>query len=102
MILLILFFCCELGKVKILKQIHSNEDFTIVTALLGKTGRLSFGVNGALKKFKVKKGTATWDFAINKKCVVFTFWQNKLRMSSVENDVKSSLWIIWSNWLWLG
>ena len=42
-----------------LKQIHSNEDFTIVTALLGKTGRLSFGVNGALKKFKVKKGTAT-------------------------------------------
>ena len=50
-----------------LKQIHSNEDFTIVTALLGKTGRLSFGVNGALKKFKVKKGTATWDFAINKK-----------------------------------
>ena len=59
MILLILFFCCELGKVKMLKQIHSNEDFTIVTALLGKTGRLSFGVNGALKKFKVKKGTAT-------------------------------------------
>ena len=44
MILILFLFYFLLGKVKILKQIDSNEDFTITTALLCETEWLSLGV----------------------------------------------------------
>ena len=46
--ILIFFFVFTLGKVKILKYIHSNEDFTITTALLGESERLSFSIKDVL------------------------------------------------------
>ena len=44
MILILFLFYFLLSKVKILKQIDSNEDFTITTALLCETEWLSLGV----------------------------------------------------------
>ena len=75
--MILIFFYCAISKVKILKHIHSNEDFAIATALLGETERLSFGVKEVLERIicflykgkdevnvnnvilKVEKGTTT-------------------------------------------
>ena len=46
----LIFFYCALGKVKIFKHIHSNENFTIATALLGETERLSLGIKEVLER----------------------------------------------------
>ena len=48
--MIFIFFYWALGKVKIFKQIHSNKDFTIATALLGETERLSLGTKEVLKR----------------------------------------------------
>ena len=47
---ILIFFYCALGKVKIFKHIYSNEDFTITTALLGETERLSLGIKEVLER----------------------------------------------------
>ena len=48
--ILIFFFVFTLGKVKILKYIHSNKDFTITTALLGESERLPFSIKEVLER----------------------------------------------------
>ena len=77
---------------KIFKQMHSNKDFTIATALLGETERLSLGIKEVLKRmicvfYKAKdevnvnnarymllsKSTKAPPPATNKRFVVFKF-----------------------------
>ena len=48
--MILIFFYCALDKVKIFKHIHSNEDFTIATALRGATERFSWGIKEVLER----------------------------------------------------
>ena len=48
--MILIFFYCALVKVKNFKHIHSNEDFTIATAVLGETERLSLGIKEVLER----------------------------------------------------
>ena len=48
--MILIFFHCALSKVKIFKHIHANEDFTIATAVLDETERLSLGIEEVLER----------------------------------------------------
>ena len=63
--MILIFFYCALGKVKIFKHIHSNEDFTITTALLGETEKLSLGIKEVLERMICVLYKAKDEFNVN-------------------------------------